>query len=226
MTDAKLYKTQEQLGETLDTGLGDDAPFDELIIREYLLDNPDFFTRYPELLVAMRIPHGERGTVSLVERRQEQLRTRVQQLEEEITSLMSMAYRNEQIFMFNTELSLKLLKSTNLDDLRQTLAQGLKQQFSFSHVRLIAVHDIDAELSSIWSDRLETGYYFGRLTQKESRRLFGSEVGSVALSRLSSDCGKVIFAIASPNAAHFHPDMDHLLLDQLRQLLDHLLPKF
>ena len=43
------------------------APFDEMLIREYLLDNPDFFNRYPELLVAMRVPHAERGAVSLVD---------------------------------------------------------------------------------------------------------------------------------------------------------------
>ena len=101
------------------------APFDETIIREFLLDNPDFFNRYPELLLAMRIPHAERGVVSLVERKQEVYRNRVQQLEEEITSLLGMASRNEMIYMFNTELSLKLLKSQDVRELRQELEEGL-----------------------------------------------------------------------------------------------------
>ena len=200
-------------------------PFDEILIREYLLDNPDFFSRYPELLLAMRIPHAQRGTVSLVERQQEMLRSRVQQLEEEITSLMGMATRNEMIYMFNTKLSLKMLECEDLGELRQVLSESLKAQFQFSHVRLITVHDIDSELSRIWSKRLSQGYYFGRLTTAESKRLFGCEVGSVALSRLSEECGQVIFAIASQNAMHFHPEMDNLLLDQLKQLIDHLLPK-
>ncbi|MCG9748055.1 MULTISPECIES: DUF484 family protein [Shewanella] len=202
-----------------------ELPFDEVLIREYLLDNPDFFTRYPELLLAMRIPHEQRGAVSLVERRQEMLRARVTQLEEEITSLLSMASRNEQIYMFNTALSLKLLQAEDLGELRQILSSELQQQFQFTHVRLITVHDIDSELSNIWSERLKQGYYFGRLTQNESKRLFGCEVGSVALSRLSQQCGQVIFAIASQDPMHFHPEMDNLLLDQLKQLLDHLLPK-
>jgi len=200
-------------------------PFDEQIIREYLLDNPDFFCRFPELLLAMRMPHGERGTISLVERRQELLRSRVQQLEEEITALMAMAARNEKIFRFNNELSFKLLECEDLGEVRQCLSEGLKQQFGFSHVRLITVHDIDSELSAIWSNRLAKGHYFGRLTQQEARRLFGADVGSVALTRLSEDCGQVVFAIASQDPAHFHPEMDNLLLDQLRRLLDHLLPK-
>ncbi len=202
-----------------------EAPFDEILIREYLLDNPDFFSRYPELLLAMRIPHAERGAVSLVERKQEMMRSRVQQLEEEITSLMGIASRNESIYMFNTALSHKLLQCEDIGELRQALSEGLQAQFHFSHVRLITVHDLDSELSRIWSKRLSQGHYFGRLTIEESKRLFGSDVGSVALSRLSEQCGQVIFAIASQDAMHFHPEMDNLLLDQLKQLLDHLLPK-
>ncbi|MCL1126660.1 DUF484 family protein [Shewanella surugensis] len=201
------------------------APFDEILIREYLRENPDFFARFPELLTGMRIPHQERGTVSLVERQQSALRQQVQQLEEEITALMTMATRNEQIYMFNNALSMKLLECDGISDLRQILSVELKNQFNFSHVRLISVHDIDSELAHIWQKRLNQGYYFGRLTQAESRRLFGSDVGSVALSRLSKECGQVIFAIATQDPSHFQPDMDHLLLDQIKQLLDHLVPK-
>lgn len=202
-----------------------DAPFDEQIIREYLLDNPDFFSRFPELLLAMVLPHGERGTVSLVEKRQEMLRSRVNQLEEEITTLMSMATRNERIYRFNTQLCRKLLDCEDIGELRQVLTAELKGEFQFSHVRLITVHDIDSELSTIWHKRLKQGYYFGRLTRQESHRLFGTEVGSVSLARLSEDNGQVIFAIASEDVTHFHPEMDSMLLEQVRQLLDHLLPK-
>ncbi|MFQ6372634.1 DUF484 family protein [Shewanella sp. YIC-542] len=202
-----------------------DAPFDEAVIREYLADNPDFFERYPELLLTLAMPHGERGTVSLVEKRQELLRHRVHQLEEEITSLMSMASRNEQIYRFNTQLCRKLLDCEDIGELRQVLTSELKQAFQFSHVRLITVHDIDSELSAIWHKRLKQGYYFGRLTHQESHRLFGADVGSVSLARLSEDNGQVIFAMASEDVTHFHPEMDSMLLEQVRQLLDHLLPK-
>ncbi len=203
----------------------DVAMLDEQIIREYLLDNPDFFQRHPELLLALRLPHAERGAVSLVERRQEMLRARVSQLEEEITHLLSMASRNEKIFRFNCELSSELLDCEDMGELRQLLSTRLQTQYGFSHVRLITVHDLDSALADIWKKRLDTGYYFGRLTQSESQRLFGAEIGSVALTRLSEECGRVIFAIASHDGSHFHPEMDHMLMDQLRLMLDHLLPK-
>lgn len=200
------------------------VPFDELIIREYLLDNPDFFNRYPELLLAMRLPHTERGAISLVERRQEMLRQRVTLLEEEITSLLTMAARNEKIYLFNTELSFKLLNCADLISLKEVLADNLKQQFNFSHVRLINVLDVDIEMKAIWEQRLRKGHYFGRLTQQEAKRLFGAEVGSVALVKLAEDIS-VIFAIASQDATHFHPDMDNMLLEQLRRLLAYMLAK-
>lgn len=200
------------------------VPFDELIIREYLLDNPDFFNRYPELLLAMRLPHTERGAISLVERRQEMLRQRVTLLEEEITSLLTMAARNEKIYLFNTELSFKLLNCADLISLKEVLADNLKQQFNFSHVRLINVLDVDIEMKAIWEQRLRKGHYFGRLTQQEAKRLFGAEVGSVALVKLAEDI-PVIFAIASQDATHFHPEMDNMLLEQLRRLLAYMLAK-
>lgn len=202
-----------------------DIPFDELIIREYLLDHPDFFNRYPELLLAMRLPHVERGAISLVERRQEMLRQRVRQLEEEITSLLAMAARNEKIYLFNTDLCFKLLESPDLVSLKETLADDLKQQYRLSHVRLISAHEQDSELSAIWQQRLHKGHYFGRLTQQEAKRLFGSDVGSVALTKLAGEDNPVIFAMASTDATHFHPEMDNLFLDQLRRLVAYMLAK-
>ena len=196
---------------------------DEQIIREYLLDNPNFFNHFPELLKTMRLPHSERGTVSLVERQQEILRNRVEQLEEEITSLMTIAKRNERIFKLNNEVAFTLLKCETEHELQAVLSERLRNYFNFSHVRLIDAND--SSFTSIWNKRLVLGHYFGRLPIMESKKLFSSEVGSVALTKLSGECGRIIFAIASTDAMHFNPEMDNTLLDQLRQLLDHLLPK-
>ncbi|BDM62947.1 DUF484 domain-containing protein [Shewanella sp. NFH-SH190041] len=199
---------------------------DEQIVKEYLLDNPDFFERHADLLLSLRLPHAQRGAISLVERRQELLRSRVAQLEEEITQLMGIARHNETIFRFNCDLTADLLNCDNIGQLRELLSSRLQAQYGFTHVRLITVHDLDSELSGIWSKRLKYGYYFGRLPQAESRRLFGADVGSVALTKLTESAGRVIFAIASEDGSHFHSEMDSMLMDQLRGLLDHMLMRF
>lgn len=201
-----------------------EPPFDEQILSEYLLDNPDFFDRFPELLTSLRLPHSQRGTVSLVERQLQILRNRVEQLEEEITSLMSIAKRNERIFRLNNEIAFALLKCETEHELQSVLSERLRNYFNLSHVRLIHVAD-DENYPPIWNKRLILGHYFGRLPILEAQKLFGTEVGSVALTKLNPECGQIIFAIASTDAMHFNPEMDNMFLDQLRQLLDHLLPK-
>jgi uncharacterized protein len=58
MTDASLQD---------DAALLPDAPLDDKKVAEYLLSHPDFFGSNSELLTHLRIPHSERGAVSLVE---------------------------------------------------------------------------------------------------------------------------------------------------------------
>ncbi|MBE8167516.1 MAG: DUF484 family protein [Shewanella sp.] len=202
--------------------------FDDQIIYEYLSDNPDFFNKYPELLLSLRVDHQQRGTISIVERQQIALRQRVNQLEEEITSLMGIASHNERIFRFNNELAAKLIQTQDHDSLKTILKSELKREFNFSNIRLITVHDIDDELMALWNKRMTQGFYLGRLTENESQRLFGSQVGSVALTKITpkAKCNKVIFAVATHNPAHFHPEMDNLFLEQLQGLLTHKLSQF
>ena len=204
------------------------SQFDAELVYEYLSDNPDFFERYPDLLANLRLPHQQRGTVSIVERQQEALRNKIVRLEEEITALMNIASQNERILRFNTELAFKLMTCEDFDSLRRLLADELKAEFSFTNVRLITVHNIEDEVMQIWKNRMHSGFYLGRLTQNESQKLFGSQVGSVALSRLTpdSECERIILAVASPNAAHFQPEMDTLFLEQLCKLLNFKLSQF
>lgn len=221
MTNTAMTKKQSESEKTL-------PQLEAELVYEYLTDNPDFFEKYPDLLATIRLPHQQRGTVSIVERQQEALRQKVVRLEEEVTTLMNIASQNERILRFNTDLAFKLMTCEDFDTLRRLLADELKSEFGFTNVRLITVHKIEDEVMQIWKNRMSGGFYLGRLTQNESQKLFGSQVGSVALSRLTpeSECKRIILAVASPNAAHFQPDMDTLFLAQLCKLLNFKLSQF
>ena len=87
-----------------------DTPvIDDTLIRAYLEQNPDFFERHDDLLSRLSVSHERKGSVSLVERQQQKLRERVNQLEEEITELMINARRNEAIFKAYSKLYVQLL---------------------------------------------------------------------------------------------------------------------
>ena len=47
------------------------------VVADYLQQHPDFFQHYPELLPLLRLPHQQRGTVSLVERQLELQREKI-----------------------------------------------------------------------------------------------------------------------------------------------------
>ncbi|MDP5190157.1 DUF484 family protein, partial [Rheinheimera baltica] len=66
------------------------------VVYDYLQDHPEFFQQYPQLLANLRLPHQQRGSVSLVERQLELQREKIQALEDDITRLMSVARQNEQ----------------------------------------------------------------------------------------------------------------------------------
>ena len=64
---------------------------DDSLIEDYLSENPNFFTKHPALLNKLNITTQEQGTVSLVQRQQRMMREKIVTLEDEITSLMSIA---------------------------------------------------------------------------------------------------------------------------------------
>ena len=69
----------------------DELPLTDDLVVSYLQDNPEFFNRNSSLITSLRLNDEQRGTVSLVERQQQQLRSKVHGLEDEITQLMSVA---------------------------------------------------------------------------------------------------------------------------------------
>lgn len=201
------------------------------IVRDYLLENSDFFIKHPDLLLSLRIPHTERGTVSLIEHQQQNLRARVSQLEEEITSLLSVASRNEDIYRFYNQLFFDLLEAVSIEQVNRILVDSFKRRFRFAKVRLVltdALGQFDQpELNLILRRRLnEQGYYLGRLPAQEQNPLVAQDTGSVALVCIGERSKPVgILAIASNDPGHFSPDMDTTMLDQVKQLMAYKIPK-
>lgn len=212
----------------------EDLPLTDELVATYLADNPDFFLRNPALLNSLRLQDNQRGAVSLVERQQQQLRQKVQALEEEITGLMSVANANEQLFRLYSDLYLKLIDSQNSVQLLDTLEQvtiellsmsqlklWLKPEFELSHNN-IATNDCYGVMKNRLS---KEDYYFGRLQQTEQQLIFSSvSEGSVVLVKLEHDGTELGFlAINSNDAEHFDPRMDTLLIGQFRKLVAKLL---
>jgi len=212
----------------------DDLPLTDDLIVSFLQENPEFFNRQPELVNALRLSDNQRGTVSLIERQQLQLRQKIHGLEEEITQLMSIANQNEQLFMLYSDLYLRLLDCDNANELLDCLFQATTELLSLSGLKLwlstpseLSHHSlVTNDCGGVMQNRLtKDDYYFGRLQQSEQDLIFSKQtLGSVVLIKLThidNDLG--FLAISSVDAEHFDPRMDTLLLSQFRKLVAKLL---
>ncbi|MEP0355146.1 MAG: DUF484 family protein [Paraglaciecola sp.] len=200
-------------------------------VATYLLNNPDFFVQYPQLIEKIKIPHSLKGSVSLVELQSEQLRKKVRTLNHKLNQLISIAKQNEAIYRVYADLNLRILKCKDLDELKFILEEVIQENLELSAVTLKpfkgphALPEIQRRLF-IEKRFQQNQFFFGRLSEHERKLLFNDqEAKSVALL-LIGEVGELgILAIGSKDPSHFNPDMDTLLITQLQQFLGVLLPK-
>ncbi len=212
----------------------DELPLTDELVSAYLQDDPEFFSRNSELMTGLRLADSQRGTVSLVERQQQQLRQKLHSLEDEITQLMSVASHNESLFMLYSDLYLRLIDCESAGELLDCLAQTTTELLSLSAFKLYLLDSVTIEHDSlslndckgVMQNRLEgKDYYFGRLQQSEQQLIFSHNcTGSVVLVKVAHEEKELGFlAISSEDAHHFDPRMDTLLLSQFRRLVAKLL---
>lgn len=199
-------------------------------VRKYLIENPQFFSHYPELLEKLVIPHEQQGSVSLVEKQSEILRNKVRQLSRKIHQLIAIAKQNERIYRVYVDLNIRLWQCKDFADIQNTIEQVMLEQLKLSAVTIkpfkgpFAISEIQQRLF-IEKHFKNKSFYFGRLNDHEKHLLFDEQPAeSVVLVRLGSLSDLGILAVGSNDPGHFNPDMDTLLLTQLQQFLNILLP--
>lgn len=214
----------------------DELPLSDEIICAYLSDNPEFFNRNPDIMTSIRLVDNQRGSVSLVERQQQQLRQKVHVLEDEITQLMTVAHHNERLFMLYNDIYLRLIDCQSAEEVLDCLHQATTELLSLADLKLWLRADtsmqhaslVKNDCASILGSRLANDdYYFGRLQKFEQELIFSTAIsGSVVLIKLPSEDGLSdigFLAINSIDAEHFDPRMDTLLISQFRKLVAKLL---
>ena len=197
----------------------------------FLLQNPEFFAEHPDLLEKIKLPHEQKGSVSLVEIQSDQLRKKVRQLNFKLNQLVSIAKQNEKIYRVYTDLNVQLLRCESVAEVQFTLEDVLQERLQLSSAVIKSFkgpHAIPELQQRLFTEKRfkNTNFFFGRLSQHERQLLFGeSPAESVALMLLGDNRELGILGISSSDASHFTPDMDTLLLQQLQQVLNIILPE-
>ncbi|NIY91460.1 DUF484 family protein [Vibrio diazotrophicus] len=214
------------------------------VVAEYLKDNPDFFKHRPELVDRLSLPSQQSGSVSLVHVQMARQRQRIEDLEEEITSLMSLAASNDRTFHEFMDLQEQILKCECFADVCAMIEEKARTLNLIGYVRLLNSQDTKYSLSKEQWSRFSTNHfngksaYLGRLRKADRHLLFGEQVfggklvceerfapemGSYVILPLVKRNPQGILAFASEDGGHFQPSMDTLFLRHLALVVSHLI---
>lgn len=196
------------------------------LVADYLRDNPDFFMDHPELVERIRLPHHQTGTVSLVQVQVKRQRQRIEELEEEITALMSLAATNDRTFHMFMDLQEQMLRCKSIFDVVHAIELTAIELNLQAHVRLFDAPTDDYRLDRSQWQRFVTNHlngkqaYLGRMRKADRDGLLGShcsapEMGSYVVLPLYGEVNHGMLAFSSEEGGHFQPCMDTLFLRHL-----------
>lgn len=204
------------------------------VVAEYLYDNPDFFAGRRELVDHLALASQEQGAVSLVHIQLNRQRQRIEELEEEITGLMSLAANNDKTFHEFMDLQEQVLKSESLSDAIAAIENKARSLGLVAYVRLFDSQSTRNRISSEHYQRFATNNlngksaYLGRMRKADRELLFGEynrspELGSYVVLPLCKGKTQGLIAFSSEDGGHFQPHMDTLFLRHLASVLSHVI---
>ena len=204
------------------------------VVAAYLRDRPDFFKTRPELVDRLAVPLQEQGAVSLVHVQMNRQRQRIEELEEEITVLMSLAKNNDRTFHEFMGLQEQILKCDALLEVVKAIEEMAKSLGLVAYVRLFDSELSYYQLNKDFFQRFSTNHlngkdaYLGRMRKVDRELLFGDnshapEMGSYVVLPLYGKSPQGILAFSSTDGGHFQPHMDTLFLRHLALVLSHLI---
>jgi uncharacterized protein YigA (DUF484 family) len=205
----------------------------------WLRDHPEFFTRHPELVKSLHIPHPCRPAVSLLEYQNRLLREHVQRLHNKLMELVDIARDNDRLAERVQRLALGLLDARGgLDELLHGVKAILRDEFKADCVALCLAVPRTVNLSAIGEllrpdvVGLFEGVFragrpqCGRLSLEQANALFGDgacHAVSAALIPLDSGQWRGLLAVGSGDANRFHSGVGTLFLERIGQLVSQAL---
>jgi uncharacterized protein YigA (DUF484 family) len=218
--------------------LGADPRVDDDDIRDFLVQNPDYFQRHPELLSLLHIPHASGSAVSLVERQVSVLRERNVDLRHRLRDLGSTARDNDQLFSDTRRLVLALLEADDATGIERALLKVLRDDFDIEYASLTLFEEhfdsVDG-LRCVPQQQLlgHLGSVLGRgsagcgaLRADAFAFLFPGArlIGSVAVALIERDGERLgAVAVGNSDAAHYSDAMGTLFLEFVAEVLARLL---
>lgn len=209
----------------------------DLEIISLLRENPDILDRRPELLSELELSHNSGGAVSLIERQVMVLRQQLQQQDDRLRELMTIARDNERLANSRHRLAINLFAARDLDEVVSIVLDVLSNELAADHAvmklftgdenRIAESTDlfISSEDSSltVFKTMLEhKNTVCGKATVEQKHFLFGDAaeaIRSVAIIPLVSGANLGLIGLGANNFQRFKSTMGTEFLSQLGELI-------
>lgn len=210
-------------------------------ICDYLRKHSNFFSRHPELLAEMSLPHDSGNAVSLVERQVALLRERNIDMRHRLSKLLDNARANDALFDKTRRLLLTLLECSSLTQLVDSLHFSLHKDFSIPFNRLILFggnKQLPCSRAKIVSLQVaqqrapgliqSNKPQCGDLADEYKAFLFDEQadiVGSAAVVPLIYGQCFGLLAVGHNDPHHYRSSMGTLFLSYIAEVLNRLIPR-
>lgn len=211
------------------------------LVRDYLIDHPDFFEENPEILEVINLSHDSGKAISLVERQITIMRDKNKALSSQVEQLIGTAKNNDQLLAKTNQLVLKLIQAEDLNSLIEALDTSLKNDFntefysltlidkglyaSKTAANLVSEEDAKSKISSLLSAQKAVS---GVLREEQINFLFeqsANSVASVIALPLNSSEPLGILALGSSDADFYSHGIGTVFIDYIGALLNELIPR-
>ncbi len=214
---------------------------EEQLVRDYLIQNPDFFQRNQDIFQAINISHDSGKAISLVERQVNLIREHNKELSTQIEHILSTAKDNAALMEKTNRLVLNLIKAKDLNSLIKALNVSLKSDFSteFFSLTLIDEGAINSKTAANLVSKSDAEDNIGAMitakkalcgvrTSKEVKLLFGKQadnIGSVIALPLKNTSTFGVLALGHSDSEFYSEDIGTVFIDYIGDLLNVLIPQ-
>lgn len=216
---------------------------DESVVRSYLKENPDFFTTHSDLLMELNLPHGESGSISLVEKQVSILRDRNKESKKKLDTYIQTAKHNDDIFKKCQYMILGLMEASDQDTFLKNMEKGFKRDFKSNAYSLMIFGESPRQINhftSVVSKASASEYAaslirstkptLGALRPAEQDFLFRHQSdkvkSAVVMSVRDGREQLALLAIGSSDPSYFRPGMGTLFIGFIADALARLIPRF
>ena len=213
----------------------------ELQVRKYLRENPSFFVDNEEVLTELKIPHQEKGTISLVQKQLEISKTREREAQEKIRKFFENAKENAAIFKKSQSFLKEALLGDSENRFFESLHSAIHTHLQCEYSLIILGRD-ELEISSFIVVRnknslskynLElfksTSPILGSLSKKQRQELFlpkSEKARSFAIVPIRHNQRKIaLFNLGHEDPEFFSEKKETFFLEFLADMFSILIPK-